>query len=176
MTNLLRIRAPLRGVIGALAAAVLVAFAVTTAAAITIPASWQGVWQTTRQQVDCVTHQNIGGATVSQDTLCANRDFPLPTGVCTGTMTDTELNVTCSETQEVIPGCFVTVTAVTVYTRSGDTATGTQTLNFVYTGSCPLPDSCQMYNWSATRLSLNPGCTLVPIDPESWGAIKERYR
>ena len=169
-----RVRA--RAAIGALAVAVLVGSCGIAAAAITVPASWQGVWETTRVQVDCVSHQVLG-TTVHQDTLCAGRGFPLPAGfLCSGTMTDTDLNATCTETMEVLPGCSLTVTDVTTFTRTGGSATGTQTLNFVYTGSCPVGNSCQMYNWTATQLALDPGCTQVPIEPTTWGTVKESYR
>jgi len=87
-----------------------------------------------------------GTVEVEPDTLCAGEVFfapdpGQPPTDCTGSVNDTELEVTCTSVQKLPepPGCTVTVTVAIQATRTGGTYTSSQTISFDYAVACGVP-------------------------------------
>ena len=93
----------------------------TIAQGIEIPAAWQGVWATETEIRAC------GQAPVlfvesESDTLCAGDILYAEDGIaeeCTGTVSDTNVDVTCVFSEDFGDGCTLTVTIHLVATRNG---------------------------------------------------------
>ena len=141
-----------------------------------VPAAWAGIWEFSSMDHDCGS--TGGPITVDTDTLCAFQPFEVEeegmTLDCSGTITDTAINVTC--TGEVIEGpCTVTFTFTTVGTRSGDSYTGTDTFEITYVGCGPIQDQCQESDVTGTRIAPEPGSCNSPTLPTTWGRIKAQY-
>ena len=149
---------------------------------ITIPESWAGVWETTTTEMDCVTMEVISVST-SLDTFCTGTSFipedpngEFPELVCEGMADDTTIHVDCSGTLELTPDCTFTLGFLTDATRSGDTSQGVTINAMTFTGTCFVPDSCTRREYTAVRLSDDPGCDQTPVFQASWGSIKSIYR
>lgn len=152
------------------------AIAALPAADITIPQAWHGVWEVTRRRVDCATQQVLE-TTVLRDTMCAGTLFGLPSEVtCAGTITDGAIDISCSSSSEVFPGCSITLNMTIAGSLSGDSYTGTEITNWDYSDGCPLPDQCLRYEREAVRLADDPGCVPTPTDRSSWSSVKGHYR
>lgn len=142
----------------------------------TIPAGWQGVWEITERLVDCQTSAVLATETYT-DTLCAGEAYLVPgDSPCTGTVDDDSVDITCTSSFEAFPGCTVTFTYTMTGTRTGDSYSGSDQMVWDYSGDCPLPDSCERYEWEATRLALDPACTPTANGQASWTAVKQAYR
>jgi hypothetical protein len=154
----------------------------------TVPPEWAGVWVDQDSVYQCPA-LTLTGTSTSTDTLCAGQDVMagLDTGGfeftldCTGTATATTLDVTCTGSAEVMAGCTVTMTIHTQGTRTSDTAVTVTTSQLSYSGSafgCDLlPASCTRRVSRSTRTGPAPAayCS-TPALPQSWGALKVRYR
>ena len=142
------------------------------------PAAWGGIWTIDTINRDCQTG-GIVSSSSDPDTICAGDTFSQDGGfatTCNGTIDDTSVDVTCTGTFEVIPGCTGTLTYTVTATRSGNSFSGTGTTTIVYTGPCPFPDECTNQTITGTRTgSEPPECGLTPVLPASWGLLKGRY-
>ena len=167
--------------------AVSISFADVLAAAsgdLTIPAAWAGVWDirdTTRNCGGPVTETDAG-----LDTLCTGASvFESPDGApvsfdCTGTITDTVVDVDCTASFEVSPDCLATFTVALDATRTGDSYTAIQTMSITYSGGglgCDLiPDTCTTTATTGTRIGPEPAECATPVEATTWGRVKARYR
>lgn len=150
------------------------------AGGLTVPAAWAGVWSYADSTFDCTTDELLGGD-ASVDTLCTGANLQ-PGGVgaldCSGTVSDTNVNVTCMVSEEIFPGCSVEVMWSLVGVRTGNTATVTVTNSVSYSppGCLFKPDSCTRTESTGTRVAPEPPGCGTPLDAGSWGSIKARYR
>ena len=103
--------------------------------------SWEGVWMLENLHRGC--DETGGEIEMEADTLCAGQ--PLvesdPDGspiVCDGTVTDTEVQISCTFSTEdpEIPGCVITTTVDVEASRTGDTYTATERVETMYTVEC----------------------------------------
>jgi hypothetical protein len=148
-------------------------------AQIEIPVSWGGIWLIDGEERECGTDTLLDTYTDDPDTLC-----PGPyteEGDCSGTVTDTDADFTCSSSFEVVPGCTATTTTIIQVTRTGDTYSGTTQFSITYVEDTPgdclgAEDECSYENISADRTSTDTSsCTSMPVLPDTWGALKARY-
>lgn len=150
---------------------------------IIVPESWEGVWETTTTEMNCQTLEVIS-VTTTLDTLCGgdvmnpeDPDGSFPSFECTGTVTDDTVQMECSGTMEVFPGCSLTLSFNSDGTRTGDTSTGVSINTFTYTGAgCFFEDTCTRLETTSVRTGDNPDCEATPVVTASWGAIKSIYR
>ena len=147
----------------------------------TTPAAWAGVWSFADDDYDCDTNMLLFSDT-NTDTLCTNREiFGDPgyaTWTCSGTTSDTSINVTCSGTEEVETGCIATYENTIVATRTGETLVATATLRvtFAPTDCFGAPDFCLRTESVGTRIGPEPPNCTTAVDPSSWGRMKSQYR
>lgn len=143
------------------------------------PDAFIGIWENTSVTRDCVT-QVILAQSTEQDTICAGDtfdpdiegQFPI---TCTGTITETTVDIHCTGTFEVTPECTATIQFDTDGTRNGDTWTSTTTVEITYVG-CPIPGSCTTTQSTGTRVDPDPAaCPPAPVASSTWGKIKQRY-
>jgi len=147
---------------------------------LTIPAAWSGVWEFEDTDYDCTTKLPTGTGS-DTDTLCTGEaiygdDAKLN---CTGTVSDTEVDVDCTGDVEVFPGCVLTFNFSLTATRSGDTLTSSSTVSQVYTPPlCAFgqPDQCQRTDSVANRVGPEPPDCLTSVEEMSWGRVKAVYR
>jgi len=164
-----------------LALVVMLAASANPTEAQTIPTAWAGIWEFTTDDEVC------GGAFietyVDTSTICPGEEFGVNEDGfdlnCSGTITDTVIDVTCSASLDILTDCTMTITLVTQGTRTGDTFQGTERTSFTYTGTAcgPFTDECTDGTVSGVRLNPDPGaCGSTPALPTTWGAIKAIYR
>jgi hypothetical protein len=115
------------------------------------------------------------------DTLCAGQPLygdPETEVNCSGTVTETSADLTCTFTEEISPGCTATITAEIQFSRTGDSFSGVQTITTTFSQGCEgqFPDTCFELTISGTRIAGDPDCPGVPVKPESWSSIKALYR
>lgn len=155
--------------------------ALTATGGYTIPAAWAGIWAYTDTTYDCTTLA-VTNVSTGQDTLCAGQSFePDTTGGfnynCTGTVTDTQVNLTCSGSFS-FGACTGNFTQVGRGTRTGDTAFYVSTFTTTWSPpNCAFQnDSCDQTNSHTTRIgAAPPGCT-TPTRARTWGQVKTYYR
>ncbi len=147
----------------------------------TIPASWSGIWTTTDSTYNCTPH-TLKDVSTYVDTLCAGQSFEPDTTdgfdyQCTGTVTDTEVHLTCSGSF-TFEGCTGTFSTVTDGTRIGDTAISTSTYTVTWSPSfCAFQaDLCEVSVTRTTRIAPQPGTCTTPTRQGTWGALKVKYR
>ena len=167
-----------------LTAAPLLIVASAGAEDIIVPASWEGVWETTTTEMNCQTLEVLSVET-TLDTLCAGEvmnpedpDGGFPSFACTGTVTDDSIYMECSGTMEVLPDCSFTISFISDGTRTGDTSTGVSINTFTYTGAGCLffEDTCTRLESSSVRIGDDPGCVATPVASVRWGGLKSFYR
>jgi hypothetical protein len=143
-----------------------------------LPHAWAGVWQSTNVDSNCVNH-TYTGTTYSTDTLCTNQAIGGgPQVTCTGTTSDTAIDISCSGTEEIFPGCSVTYSFTLVATRSGETLQAATTSSQVFTPTlcAGLADTCTKTVTTATRIGPEPADCATPVEPDTWGEMKSRYK
>jgi hypothetical protein len=144
----------------------------------TIPAAWGGIWDFSNTDYDCTT-QEILGTDTDMDTLCTGDGFARGIETdCSGTVTDTAVDVTCSGQMEVSPGCNVAFTKTTIATRNGNSMSVTSTFATDYTpDDCAFtPDECVETQSTGTRIGPEPPTCSTSVDGIGWGRIKALYR
>jgi hypothetical protein len=146
----------------------------------TIPAAWQGVWNTTTIERVC-GNPAIVNQESQLDTLCAGQPIFRGGGLgltCSGTATDTHFDWTCSSTEVVFGQCTATVTFAGVATRTGDSEQTVVTITTQYSAGCGglFPDTCQEFTSTGTRTADVPHCGQVAIEPMTWSSIKGQFR
>ena len=174
---------PMKCLIVMVAVLVAVSFLASSGAAQTpvFPASWEGEWEFTDEITLCGSSTVIE-TSVDTSGICALDAFTEDEGyVCTGTITDSDLNVDCGFTIDFSPtfDCSAEYSITIAGTRSGDNVTGTQTFSITYTGSeCGSlgTDECEESTVTGVRLSTTPSGCLTPVEPATWGRIKALYR
>ncbi len=143
------------------------------------PLAWEGVWD--YEEITRVCGESGGTPEPGTDDFCEGESILGGDGdgmECSGTVTDTEIHITCvSETPiEGLPGCTTLVTTLTIdAVRSGDTATGGSTFTFDYNDGCSIPDSCTETVSTLTRTGADPDCS-SPVESATWAKIKSVYR
>lgn len=129
--------------------------------AFTVPAAWQGVWETTSVTKDC--EGNVLDTSTDLDDLCEGEvlsfDEEGQEVTCTGTGNDTSFNLTCNASGTV-EGCSYTVTATFMGTRNGDTYTATAHIQVTVSGSGECFGSfCEDVEITGMRTGGTPNCT-----------------
>lgn len=147
----------------------------------TIPADWAGIWVFTTDDEEC--NGPFIETYVDTATVCPGDEFGAEEEGfelnCSGTITSTTIDVTCSQSLEIFADCTMTITFTTQGTRTGDTIQGTEQTTITYTGTACgiLEDMCIDGTVSGTRINPDPGaCGATPTLPTTWGAIKSVYR
>ena len=164
-----------------LALVVMLAASAIPTEAQTIPAAWAGIWEFTTD--DEVCDGAFIDTYVDTTAICPGEEFGADEEGfdlnCSGTITDTAIDVTCSASVELIPDCTMTITLTTQATRTGGTIQGTERTSFTYTGTAcgPLVDECTDGTFTGVRIDPDPGaCGSTPTLPTTWGAIKAIYQ
>ena len=145
-----------------------------------VPPAWAGVWSHDDTTRTCGT-QNVLRTHIGNDTLCVGTYDPDTSSIefnCTGTITDTNVNTTCTGSI-TFKGCTITFTLTVVGTRTGESAVMVETLNQSFNPPlCALiPDSCEETTSHITRIGpVPPGACTTPALPTTWGSLKIRYR
>ncbi len=147
-----------------------------SAQVVEFPPSWQGIWNENVVMKDCETG-TVLGSYAQLDTICPGNSIGDTGDVCTGTITDTAIDVTCSWSEEVFPGCTVSFQSVTTGTKSGNSISGSTETSTSYTAGCGLPDTCIREEITGTFVSVadEAACPSVATPPASWGVLKSRY-
>jgi hypothetical protein len=148
-----------------------------------VPAAWSGIWTENIVEFDCDTEEQVDAYSFT-DTLCTGdpafvSDGSVPGLVCTGTVSDTQINMECSWSSEVFEGCTATFAVTMVGTRTGDSYQATSTLNISYVGGGPcefLTGSCTREESTGTRIAPQPPTCITPVEDATWGGIKALYR
>ena len=144
------------------------------------PDEYIGIWDVTTVVRDCET-QIILFQSTERDTVCAGESFDPEFGetplTCTGEITPTTVNLECTGSYEVEPGCTANITLTMTGTLNGDTWTTTTTIASNYVGeACVDPSTCISATSTSTRVSPDPGdCPPSPVEPATWGQLKHRY-
>ena len=147
-----------------------------------IPPSFQGIWTYTEIYRDCTTQQILDTFT-GTDTVCAedNTAPPDTTGLgnfsCSGSSTATTYDVSCTGSQEIVPGCTQNFGITIASSVSGNTVTSITTINVTYAGcGVPFPPSCTRYEYTGTRIGTATEECATPVQPTTWSGIKANYR
>ena len=147
----------------------------------TVPAAWAGVWSFEDDDYDCDTNMLLS-SDVSADTLCTNEQIFEDPGVagwsCSGTVSDTSIDINCSGSEEVDTGCTLDFVYTLTATRVGDTLLATVTIGrtFTPTGCGFLPDFCLRTESTGTRIGPEPPNCTTAVAPSTWGRTKSQYR
>jgi hypothetical protein len=147
----------------------------------TIPAAWSGIWATADTTYDC-GNPTVTGTQADFDTLCTGAPIINDDGglgfICSGTVDDVSVNVTCTASFEVSPGCTADISGQIVGTRNGESAfvTQTATTTFTPTNCAFQPDTCEITEMTMTRIAPEPASCSAPVEPSSWGEVKAYYR
>lgn len=149
-----------------------------------IPSEWAGVWDSDLVDYECGT-SNIINTESYADTLCTGQSIdPNDEGVpfeinCTGTIGPNAVDVECTGS-DIVLGCTVTITYSIDGTRTNDTSFITQEYSLDYEPNgiqCGFqPDDCVRTEITATRIAPEPPNCLTPVDANTWGQVKARYR
>jgi hypothetical protein len=144
----------------------------------TLPSAWAGVWDFDDADYDCGTNEFLG-SDPSVDTLCTGDTFQEEGKLdCSGTASDTEIDIACTGSSEIFPGCNVTSTFTLQATRSGETLTAVATFSFDFEpDDCAFQeDSCIRTETTGTRIAPEPAECSTPVEPNTWGRVKAAYR
>jgi hypothetical protein len=147
---------------------------------ITVPPEWAGIWMTTDTVYTC------GGGVLSTsadpDTLCVGQTYQEdPMFDCSGSVTATTYQMTCTDNGELFPDCNYMSTIESHGTRTGETYFAVVTITTTYTGTgegCDLlPPQCLQINTHGTRTEPPPAkyCA-TPAAQATWGEVKALYR
>jgi hypothetical protein len=149
------------------------------AGGISVPPEWAGIWNTEDTTFVCNT-LTVTDISSSIDTLCAGQAFdpdPSTNWDCTGTVTSTTGDVTCTGSFS-FSGCTINFVSHFVVTRNGDTARVIETFTTTYTPPlCAFqPDSCEETHSVYTRTGPPPPTCSTPTQRSTWGQVKVLYR
>lgn len=140
-----------------------------------IPAAWSGIWSFTDSTYTC-DNPVATSTSADFDTLCTGDTIDVTGFTCTGTISNTDVDQTCTETQTVYTGCDVVFTLHIQASRSGETYTSTTTLTSTSQPPGCYPDLCILTNTYATRVAPQPASCSSAALPTTWGGIKALYR
>jgi len=149
-----------------------------------IPPEWDGLWTSTDSTYDCT-----GGfqqVETGEDTLCSgavllDENSFVGQFDCTGSVSATTINITCTGMDTVVTDCFATFSYNIHGTRTGDDTYVVATISIIYDGpalECGfIPDTCLQINSHAHRTGPAPTAyCATPTLPSTWGGVKIRYR
>ena len=149
----------------------------------TIPDEWAGIWSVTDTLYNCPN--SFLSTSTGLDTLCIGMEFEPPeqdpsfTFDCTGTITATTINQTCTGTGD-FSGCTVNFVITIVGTHSPTSYDRTTTINATYSGPPPCdtyPPQCFIINSHGTLADPKPESYCdTPAEPMTWGKVKGIYR
>ena len=149
----------------------------------TIPPEWAGIWSVTDTVYQCPN--SFQSTSTVLDTLCIGMEVDPPeqdpsfTFDCTGTITATTINQTCTG-QGDFSGCTVNFIITIVGTRSATSYDITTTMNATYSGPSPcdiIPPQCFIINSHGTLVDPKPSAYCdTPTVPMTWGKVKGIYR
>jgi hypothetical protein len=161
-----------------LIAAVSIRIAPAEADPIPYPDEFIGIWEVMSITRDCETQTILGQATV-QDTICAGDMFDMDFGApveCTGTITETRVDIQCEGSFEAEPGCTANALVTIEGTRNGGTWTSTATIETTFVGStCPISEFCISTTSTGTLINPDPSCESAPVEAVTWGWLKHFY-
>ena len=147
----------------------------------TIPSGWGGIWDTHVDTRLCDIPLVLF-STSYIDTLCPGTEVDPGAGNpgditnCTGTSTDTSIDMTCNYTQQVEAGCTLNATVDYQSTRTGDSFLTTMRIQSTYVGDCvEFEDNCFEMEITGTRIGPAPANCATPVDRVTWGTVKSRY-
>jgi hypothetical protein len=147
---------------------------------IDVPEAWAGVWEFTWTIYDCDS-EIVVDTGESQETLCVNDEFIEPEEgpdiTCTGTVNATTVNLECTGSEEILPGCTASYDYEFDAVRDGDSMVGTAIVSITFAGDCPVTDICTRQETTGERVGPAPeDCGQTPVLQRPWGAIKQMYR
>jgi hypothetical protein len=146
-----------------------------------MPAAWSGLWFQEIAIYDCTTELLIY-STTSTDTACTgDAVFTPEPGItidCTGTTTDTNIDMECTWSIEEPAGCIVTNTLNVVGTRSSNSYQMNSTMQATHVGdTCEYVDAiCIRSEITGTRIGPQPQTCGSPVEAATWGRVKALYR
>lgn len=147
-----------------------------------VPAAWTGIWEDSDSTFIGCGIESLIETSTDRDTLCLGETLapeePEVTYICTGTVTDTQVDMTCNASF-VQEGCTISNTFEIHGTRTGNTSVVVVTLqtSFSPPSACfEQPDQCTRIVTRSTRLGPAPEGCGTPVENTSWGSIKSRYR
>jgi len=151
---------------------------------IIIPPDWDGIWTNTDSTYDC--NGVLQSTSTTTDTLCGGAVFVDPGALpvefqCSGTVTGTTIDFTCTGSDTIISDCIMHFTYTTHGTRTGDDSFAVLTITSTVEGTgfeCGfIPVQCLQINTHAHRTGPAPAayCS-TPARPATWGQVKIRYR
>jgi len=152
---------------------------------IVVPPEWDGVWDLTDSTYDC--NDVPMGVSTDRDTICGGQVYDSggdggPYALdCTGTVTATTLDITCTGSGEVFPDCNAVIDMHITGTRTGDNSRTVIIINTTYSGTAKgcdlLPPNCTQLVTIGTRIGPAPSdfCT-TPARTTTWGKLKTLYR
>lgn len=142
-----------------------------------VPQEWAGIWEFDEITYDCDTGTQ-SASDMYVDTLCTGDPIVFESDTsftCTGTVTATTFDVTCTASFTELPGCTLHLEVQSYGTRNGDTAETTMVTRGWWTG-CGFPASCDSVVGQGTRIASEPAECATPVEETSWGALKAIYR
>jgi hypothetical protein len=151
----------------------------------TIPAEWAGIWSIVDTSRFC--GGMLLGTSAELDTLCSGQPLDLddpddPIGLsCSGTVTSTVVDITCTGSFEAFPDCQADIVVKLDATRTGESYVSVSTITTSFSGTgvgCDLnPDICITTTTHGNRTAPEPiGYCSTQIEPTSWGRLKSHYR
>jgi hypothetical protein len=149
----------------------------------TVPAEWSGIWTVVDTVYDCAGA--FQSTSTSTDTLCTGQNYePEDQEVqfdCTGTVTETTVDMTCTGSYEVFTDCTANYVVNVRSTRTAESYFSVVTMNVTYSGTgenCDLlPAQCLQINSHGTRTAPEPAAYCAsPVEETTWGQVKSRYR
>lgn len=151
-------------------------------AQVNVPPEWDGIWDTADSLYSC--DGTFLTTIVGSDTLCGGSEYSStdPNGIsfsCTGTANATTIDLTCTGSGEVDPGCTGDFNMVIKGTRTATTYFNVYTINGTYTGlTCQMQTSCFQLNSHGTRTgpTTPTDCVTTPTKRTTWGELKILYR
>jgi hypothetical protein len=141
----------------------------------TVPPEWAGIWSVTDSIFLCSGFFLFADSQPELDTLCTGMtfDFSDPEDpfqvTCSGTVTGSVVDVTCTGSGEDPPGCQLTVTIEYDATRTGENYVAETIVDIVATGSVSGCESaCIRTKTVGTRVAPEPSsycATVVGVPP-----------
>ncbi len=150
----------------------------------TLPAAWSGIWSDADTIYMCSDPGTPVFTSSGLDTLCTGETYsedPDYTLDCSGTTSDTNLDLTCTGSflpDPKDPTCVAEVDIELHGVRTDEKYFLSATINTTFVPPfCYLsPDQCLIIETTATRIAPEPAECLTPALPSTWGKVKARYR
>ena len=143
------------------------------------PSEWMGEWEVSTTIRDCETSEIISSET-NTEIICPGDVFDSPEkdDECVGEIDANGYEVDCSSSDVIFEDCTINTMLSFDVSFSGASYSGTGVFmtSFVGEGCGDIPDLCQNFEISGSRVSTDVDCSQTPTLPHSWGRIKSAYR